>query len=557
MNDWEDRWIDAGLHELHGQRPPDLSARVIAALEQPPQDGAQLVIARTAAGGRRRMLPFVAVGLMAAAAVVAAVVWWPRAGTRVQPEQVVARIDVVVTRGAVECVEADSVRAVVTKCVPGVVGSFAARPGNRLRLSAPSLVQLGPFGFVEAQQTTELEVKSMEFSWKSGVVAASTLTVAVVAGLVTWHGFTHTEAAAAGETIQLRAGANGEDAASLAAENARLRRRNEQLEQEVAALKVVPEREPAAQPPAKAPAPEKPPEAVTSSMTFTDPQFAKALEGIDWKTMGTVTNEMGPLLVELVEAMRDGKEMPPELGVKISELNMKLVAQLPALMKAGLPGYGPNGAYTHPLVVGNVLASTLAAAGHPLSPAQQAKIEGLVRGFSAETQSIAAASHEFELEQLLAETETKDRFYAELASQLAPEQNDTMYPKGAKDYDGAGLFGTGLITRPYSEGVAAANASDFARAASSRLGEDLGLDEASAAKVRAVVERVVGAAPELWRDPTDATERNLKMWKSGRTTAALKRQIEVMREIQRQVPMTPEQAKKFKAMKGVLVPLPK
>ncbi len=557
-SDWDDRLIDASLHELHGQRPPDLSSRVVAALEHRPAPDARIVVLRTR---RRRLVSVLAVAAALLGIAVVVLTQHTDERARVVAESEVLSLDVEVQRGEVEFAEIagipDEAPRGASRHRAGTIAPFVARAGNRLKSAEPSRLRIGPFGVVDNGTNTELEVESMEFTWKNGVAVASTLTVAVVAGVVTWHGLTRNETAAAGETLRMQASAPDEKAAQVAAENERLRRRIAQLEQENGALRTAPERD-AVQPVVEEPAPPPPPpETASSSMVFTDATYAAALDGIDWKTMGEVTKEMGPMLVELVEAMKEGQEMPPDLGVKISQLNMKLVAQVPALMKSGLPGYGPNGAYTHPLVVANVLANTLAASGQALTPAQQGKIEGLVRSFTAENQSIAATTHEFAVEQLLAETEMKDRFYAEIGSQLAPEQQDTMNPKGASTYDGAGLFNTGLMTRPFAEGVPAANPADFARVASNRLGEDLGLDEASAAQVRGIVERVTAAAPELWRDASDTTERNLRMLKSGRTAAAMRRQVEVLREIQRKVPLTPEQLKKLKAMKGVLVPLPK
>jgi hypothetical protein len=68
---------------------------------------------------------------------------------------------------------------------------------------------------------------------------------------------------------------------------------------------------------------------------------------------------------------------------------------------------------------------------------------------------------------------------------------------------------------------------------------------------------MTAASPELWRDPADAAETRLNFLKRGRTPAALRRQIEVMREIERTVPLTPEQKKLLRSMKKILVPLPK
>jgi len=559
MTEWDDRWVDAALHELHGQRPPDLSARVVNALERGPVDASPIVV--TAAPGRSRpvLLAATVVAMLAALVAVTMLLVQRQGATPAAPEatdRVVARLAIEVQSGVVSCVEAALGGSATSRHPAGTSASFDARPGNRLRCAMASQMRLGPFGVVECSADSELEVKSMEFTWKSGVVAASSLTVAVVAGVVTWHNLARSETAAAGETLRMHAPSDGEG--TLIAENAELKRQLERLQRENEALKVQPSRESAAATVvADAPKvePDAPPVAQVAMM-FTDDRFAPALAGVDWQGMGVATKDMAPKLVELLEAIQKGEDTT-ELRIKIQEINGKLVAQVPALLKAGLPGYGPNGSYTHPLVAANVLASTLAAAGRPLDDAQRAKIDGLVRAFSAESQSIADTPGEFEIERLVAEVEMKDRFFREMGSHLAPEQNDTMNPAGSLDRDGTNLFSTGLLTNAYAEPIPAKSPADFARLASNRLGEDLGLDESAAAKVRAIVERVTAAAPEMWSDPADGAETNYRLMKRGRAQAALKRQIEIMREIQRTVPMTPEQLKKFRASKGVLVPLPR
>ena len=62
------------------------------------------------------------------------------------------------------------------------------------------------------------------------------------------------------------------------------------------------------------------------------------------------------------------------------------------MLEAGLPGYGPNGSYTHPLVTANVLGSALLASGQPLTDAQRKAIDGLARSFAAENDMIASSS---------------------------------------------------------------------------------------------------------------------------------------------------------------------
>ncbi len=397
----------------------------------------------------------------------------------------------------------------------------------------------------------------MTVNWQHGVVAASSLTIAVVAGVVTWHTLSQSGTAKAGEVVHLEAGTP--DTSALAAENAQLRDRLKQLEQQHADLQLAMARVPA---PAPAPVVEEPvpppPEPVVAETgpVFTDDTHGEALAALDWKMMGEVTNEMGPMLVELAAAMeRDGK-LPMDVIAKIQALNSKLVAQVPALMESGLPGSGPNGAYTHPLVSANILAKTLEAAGLSMDAGQRAEIAGLVRAFSAEANAVADSVHDVDLERMASEAETKDRFFREVSSRLTPEQYRVMFPEGADRYEGTSLFHSSLFTRPFTEGVPASNPAEFARSVSWKLGEQIGLDEGASNQVRAIVERMSGS-PELWQDKASSVETELHMLRGGRTRAAMQNQIAIMREVARQVPMSPAQKKKFLAMKHLLVPLPR
>lgn len=557
--EWGDRIVDAALHELHGRVPPDLSARVLLALQETPVGPLPTLQRRAPANSGWRL---VAAVLLAALCLGAAGAWWLRRHTGAgasSPVAPFAVVDVAVEAGEVAC-------HAPTRATPSAVLTSArsaplvVQQGTRFRCASASAFRLGVFGMLAVSPDTDLEVVEMHMDNKQGIVMAASLTLAVVAGTVTWNVLTRTDTAQAGETVRLEAPLAAGAGHAASGELAKVQQRNRELEQELASLRdqlarrgaePVPEVVAAANGAADAPVP-----AVAGPM-FDDAQFAAALAKIDWAMMGDVTKDMAPLLAELVAKMgEDGAEVPMELIGKIQQLNGKLVAQLPAMLEAGMPGYGPNGVFTHPLILANTLASTLAAGGNKLTPAQQQSLSGLVAAFAKETQQIAGASREFAVEQLLEEVEMKDRFYREMSGLLTPEQLAKVAPEGAGSYDGSNLFGSGLVTQASSVPVPAKDAADFARSASRRLAEQLGLDEAATAQVRTVMAQAM-AAPELWSHPGDVREQQLHMMRRGRAATALRAQLQWMKQIQQQVPLTPEQAKKLASMQRVLVPMPR
>jgi hypothetical protein len=603
MNDWEDRYVDSALQELHGSKPPDLSARIVMALQEQPQGPLPRLVPSPASGApgmpptpasanaaTNAALP-PATGTAAAAASAAAAGAMRTTAPRFTPWSLVAALLVAigvgfgvafaaiqlgavprdgrspsvdsfatwveVASGRVECVAGGVVQAA------GVAGGprapFVAAVGNRLQCAVPSSFVLGTFGRFEARAESQLEVRSMEFTKMHGVFVASSLTLAVVAGVVTWHALTHTETAKAGEVLHVTAG-DGGNSATLVAENTQLRQRLDELERQNESLRaaaVQRDAAPVVKPPvvetAAAPPPATP---AAAGMAFTDPKFADALAKIDWQAMGATTKEMGPLLAQLMGAMAEGDDKTiVELAGKVQELNGKLVAQVPAMMEAGLPGFGGNGFYTHPLVAANILSSTLNASGSPLSAAQKQSIDGLVASFARENQSIVDAPREFDLEHLLAEGEMKDRFYKEVGGVLAPEQYGAIFVEGGGTYAGGGLFSSGLMEQGVASPIPAKDAAEFARNASRKIQDELDLDDATATQVRSLLEHH-SAAPELWRDRGDATEKKLGMMRTGRMRTALRHQLEWMRMLQQQVALTPEQKKKLAKAKVVFVPLP-
>jgi hypothetical protein len=382
--------------------------------------------------------------------------------------------------------------------------------------------------------------------------------------VVTWHTLSHNETVGAGRELRVEAPKEpGADAALASAlkENQELRDRLQQAETQLA-------RQPApAAPPAPATKttddaaqpPEPPAAAEKGKPAFDNEQFREMLAAIDWNAVGEANKEIAPLLDELADALsEDGAKVPMDKAVEIQKLNQKLIEMLPAMIKAGVPGFGPNGVFTHPLVASNSLASLLQSAGQGLDDQQRASIASIVRAYSAELQGITGQSNDLDLAGLAAEAAAKDRFYGEMSAMLSPEQRALVYPEGRGRFDGTNLFNTGVEWRSVSEPVPVSSPADYARVAAQRLETQLGLDEATAAQVRAVLDRAAANAPGLFRDRAAPVEQSdAHFLRSGRAAQALQTQLGWMREIARTVPLSADQRRRLSSMRRVFVPLPR
>ena len=553
MTDWEDRLIDSALQEVGGQQPPDLSARILIALGEDAPGELPVLQAppRKFAASALLAAAFLCLGMLTA--YVVSYAFDDGHKSTASAERIAERVVLHVATGAVEFVSAEAERPGEVVAA-GEAAIVSAHRGARLFASTDSRLRLGVFPTLQVRPDTELEVRSMGFSMKNGVVAATSLTIGVVAGIVTWDAMSGPEVRASGEVVHLEAEAP--DTKDYLAENARLLARVQALEQQNAQLLTVREgvaSQAAPEQPAPAEADAKP--EVATALMFKDTKYADVLSQINWSAMGKASFEIQPLLNELVRILEEDGEISTEIAVQLEKLNTHLVGEIPTLLKAGLPGTGPNGAYTHPLVVANTLASTLHAAGQPLDGAQSAALAGLVRSFSAELDGVAAGQYEFESETMMHEIEAKDRFYAEMSQRLTPEQFAAIYPKGSTDFDGLSLFGSGLMTRHLLRPIKAANAADFARRAGNRMADELGFNDADTARLRTVLESVAGANTEMWGKPSSAVERKLKFLRAGRTKAALSNQVAMLRAVSRQFQLTAEQKKKLFSLQGVMVPL--
>ena len=565
-NDWEDRLVDRALQELHGDRPPDLAAAVERALRADAAVAGGAKKQSDGAGGERLTAGTLAAMVLAAAALLCALLswaWTPRGATW---SGAGARFEVAVARGELTLLSAD--RAPMPAITAGTSATLLIARGDRLHTAAhaDTAMNFGPFGSVRTVPSTVLEVVDMDVRTKNGWVTAGSLALAVVAGGASWHFIGSRTSAEPGEVLELHTPGDGALAAELQAARGsgdRLKDENEALRQRIDALEAAARERvatAAAAPPA--PAEDATPEVATPAThapTFEDANFADLLGAVDWEVMGKVAAQMGMPLVELMKKLEAGEELPMELAVEIGKLNMQLVAELPKIMKAGLPGTPGNGVFTHPLIVGNQLASLLQSGNLPLDGAQRAAIGALVRGFSAEASAIQDGPAELDLDRVVAEVAMKDHMYDEIAQQLGPEQRALLYPEGAGNYDGTSLFRSGLIWQQVVSPIEASNPAGYVDTTAANLTSKFHFEGAVADQVRSIVDQTARAAPaEVWvaGSPIERSA-NGRFLRTGRAMRAAQLQQAWMRRVLREVPLSEQQRKQLRSMQKVFVPVPR
>jgi RNA polymerase sigma-70 factor (ECF subfamily) len=305
-------------------------------------------------------------------------------------------------------------------------------------------------------------------------------------------------------------GAGGIDAertrGGLRLEASEASRREAQLQEEVRTLRaqvadLTNEKEALAKAQAQANAPLDP-KALRFGLGGPTPNFDKA----DWADLSSHMTEMTKMMPKLREQLARGESPGAELGQAIGEHNMPLA--MFAMATAGeLNGSGPNGAYTHPAVLANLMRSALIAANDPLTAAQEQALVTLGNAW--------AADHERSLKSLPAdapalaatvlEVDSKSRFLESAKAQLTVSQRNVLFHPETEGRLGIDLLSPALVYMMHSDaGMPSAEALP-AKVLASLLGSTgLKVEEQAAfldIAARWIQDAPLGTTPVQQRDP--------------------------------------------------------
>ncbi len=174
----------------------------------------------------------------------------------------------------------------------------------------------------------------------------------------------------------------------------------------------------------------------------TTPTFDKA----DWGGLAGHMMSMHKVIPGLMQEMASGKDPSPATIAAIQKDNMPL-AIFAVGAAAELPGTGPNGAFTHPAVIANLVRAALAAAGDPLTAEEETSIRALGNAWASEMERFGTSYGPGTpaLQKLVDEVDAKIRFLRALKESLSPSQQALLFNPSTEGRVQMDLLSPGLV----------------------------------------------------------------------------------------------------------------
>jgi hypothetical protein len=172
------------------------------------------------------------------------------------------------------------------------------------------------------------------------------------------------------------------------------------------------------------------------------PVFDKA----DWKQLGVNINELNQITPGLMKSLAAGKQLKPALMTKLQKNNIPLASF--AIQAAGeVGGSGPNGSFTHPAVMANLIKSLLETSSDPLTDDQANSIDTLGEAWSREAAGLDQGFDEktFNLAKIIAEVDAKQRFINGVRGVLTSTQDALLFNPLTTGRAGLDLLSPALI----------------------------------------------------------------------------------------------------------------
>lgn len=554
--------LDRGLQtlladELAGRQPPDLTAKIVAAAARP-RAPANLP---ATAEPRRSLVR----GMLIGAAAVGGL-WLAGAFASAEPGLPEPVVTGRVARGAVAWRPAADAGIGDARAPGGLAPetydagrefAWPLRRGDRLAVDAdrPGTIELDAMGRLVLQPHTTLEVTNVEWKHLAGGFVAGSITVTALAGAASWYGGGET-AKEPGESLVLAA-RHGDDpdlASGIAGELDAARERIAELEARLASEQRT----------AVAPAPdtaaaggaaEVPVASAAVELIATGSSFDDLLADVDWQQVGEAVDGYIGVKREIEELIAAGEDVPMELRAAEGRWEGLLFQQVAAALE-DVPGESVTARIHHPAFGTNLLHAAMSAAGLALDGSQQRWLADIGRRYTAEDAQRRAGygDQTLALERFVDEIEMQHRFFEEQRAVLSPAQHDRISFGELAERVLVDPLGSGFQWSKKNRVVQVESREALARSAATGFADDLGLTGAQQAALAPMVRRWVSRWPSRWLDrPMDALDRSGRMHIERVRTAA-RLQLELMREMQQGLALSPEQLDVLLRQQLVYVP---
>jgi hypothetical protein len=218
-----------------------------------------------------------------------------------------------------------------------------------------------------------------------------------------------------------------EEVAALKEENEALKKKVEELSEQVRKF--------------TAPAPRSP-EVFRFGLGETTPVFDKA----DWKTLSGHVRDLSAVMPALAKDISGGGRPSDTTVRELQKHNMPL-ARFAIQAAAEVPGTGPNGSYTHPAVIANLVRAALLNAGNPLTEEQEIAVRTLGDSwaYDVERNQKTYPENTPALTRTADEVDAKLRFMHSLKKVLTPSQRELLFNPGTEGKVGLDLFSPALV----------------------------------------------------------------------------------------------------------------
>ncbi|MBI3725794.1 hypothetical protein HY251_17845, partial [bacterium] len=189
----------------------------------------------------------------------------------------------------------------------------------------------------------------------------------------------------------------------------------------------------------------------------------EALRKANWKECGEAVQAMLPVMKHVLEKLAAGEQLAPGVQNKIRDQNMKL-AKLALELADKLPTEaGPNGAFTHPIVLANIMASHLDASGKGLSDAEIDEVNRLGESFNEEWTATRGRYTEatLKLEKIADELDLKRTFVEKMIAVLTADQKALVVDPATHGIMGVDLYSPALLLQGLAYPVSKTSTDDL------------------------------------------------------------------------------------------------